>query len=362
MLHTEVVDATRSADCAESLDGFAHPEEVLVDVSLQELLAQATRVAPRNIPVLVTGETGVGKEVFVRRFHELTGRRGPLQVVNCAALPPELSESLLFGHERGAFTSASRGTVGLIAKAHQGTLFLDEIGELPARGQAALLRVLQEGHLLPVGSTCERAVDVRMVAATHCDLDAMTAAGSFRSDLLYRLNAVVFRVPPLRERREEIPELARLFVRLATSEWAMRDVTLTAPAIEKLQAHSWPGNIRELRHVMRRTVALLDSQTAIDVAHLPPLVGRGASSDADVSRYPSAHDQLGSIPLRQLVQNYEAGLIAQALRDSGGNVTLAAQLLRLPVRTLSYKLRLHAVQAHAGRPRGYMGQLQTLER
>jgi two-component system response regulator AtoC len=241
--------------CAGSDARLVAEGGVVVGASLEELLRQSVRVAPRKIPVLVTGETGVGKEVFVRRFHELAARSGPLQVVNCAALPPDLSESMLFGHERGAFTSAERAAVGLVAKADKGTLFLDEIGELPARGQAALLRVLQEGRILPVGSTCERAVDVRIVAATHRDLDAMVAEGSFRSDLLYRLNAVVFHIPALRERRHEIAGLARLFLRLAVSEWNMHEVRLSAAALERLQAYSWPGNVRQLGHLMRRMVA-----------------------------------------------------------------------------------------------------------
>ncbi len=334
----------------------AAPERVVVQSPrMRAVFDEIARVAPSALPVLAIGETGTGKELVARAVHERSPRKDkPFRSVNCGAIPQSLVEGTLFGHERGAFTSADRTTKGLFEQAHGGTLFLDEIGELPAAAQAALLRVLESKRLMRVGGDRELEVDVRLVAATHRDLEAMAAEGTFRSDLLYRLNTVVVTLPPLRERREEIDALVATFVAEAnkTSARSVSGVDDTARAA--LHAYGWPGNVRELKNVIDRAVVIA-RRDRIGLDDLPERVrsaeGTGASlaprgvdeAPADDDAPPPAVRLGAGIDFRERVKEqtraYETELILAALTESGGNQTEAAKLLGMPVRTFTHKLK-----------------------
>jgi serine/threonine-protein kinase PknK len=285
--------------------------------ALKRALGRLDAAIDGDLPVLLVGETGAGKEVFARALHEVGRRAGRLLVtVNCGAIPDALFEAELFGHARGSFTGADRARPGLFARADKGTLFLDEIGELPLLRQAALLRALQERCFRPVGSDEEIPLDVRIVAATNKDLERAVAEGAFRKDLLYRLNAVEIRIPPLRERAEDIPELARAFLARAGSSARLAPAVLAA-----LGVYAWPGNVRELEHVMQR-LALLRAG-AIDLAHLPRQIrGAWATSPANVGGRVRAD-------LRPRAPEDEREEVARALAANGGNISRAAVSLGL---------------------------------
>ncbi len=306
-----------------------------------DLLVQ--RIAPKRIPVLVLGETGTGKELIARELHERSGRRGPLRVVNSAAIPESLIESTLFGHVRGAFTGAERDQPGVFVQAHRGTLFIDEVGELSAAAQAALLRTLDTSRLCAVGSQQEVSVDVRVVAATHRDLAAMTERGTFRLDLFHRLNAMVLQVPPLRDRREEIPALAELFWRQLGSSEAPKP-RFSREALERMLAYDWPGNVRELRNVIERALAISDGEE-IGVEDLPAHVGAAPRQERTIAlaappltAAPIQTDQ--TIDLRSSVRAHEASVINEALRRAHGNRRRAALLLQVPLRTFERKMKM----------------------
>ena len=311
--------------------------------AMLELGRTVERLASRRISVLITGETGTGKELIARELHERGERRaGPFKVVNCGAIPAQLIESVLFGHVRGAFTGAHRDHPGAFLQAHGGTIFLDEVGELSADAQAALLRVLDTQRICAVGALQEQSVDVRVVAATHRDLRQMAEVGSFRLDLYHRLNAMVLQLPPLRERLEELAPLAEHFIRQLCGP-ERPPPRLSPAALACLRAHPWPGNVRELRNVIERALALTDG-ALIEPTDLPrALQLRAAEPAAPPS--PAAPAPVGSehrhgIDLRESLRLHEAELIREALRRTSGNQRRAAQLLRLPLRTLERKLRL----------------------
>ncbi len=294
--------------------------------SLRKIHDDLRRIAPRPISVLLRGETGTGKEVLAREIHRLSKRTGPLVAVNTAALPEALIESELFGHERGAFSGAQAAKAGLLETADKGTLFLDEIGELPLPLQAKLLRVLEEQTVRRVGANSERKVDLRVVSATHQDLEALAREKKFRQDLLFRLNGALIEIPPLRERRGEVESLA---AHLLTELSGGGPTTPLAPAaLEALNSYSWPGNVRELKQVLSRALAFAD-QGVIEVAHLPASVTQGAAEKA-------ADRSAGD--MRSSVRDFERERIEAALREAGGNRTRAAEILGLPRRTLVYKL------------------------
>ena len=232
---------------------------------LQNDFTALTQMVLAQLPVLILGETGTGKEVLARALHRLTGRAGALIAVNCGALPPSLVERELFGHVRGAFSGATADHPGLIRAAHGGTLLLDEVGELPATGQTALLRVLQERAVTPIGAQRPQPVDFTLISATHRPLDELVAAGSFRADLLARLAGFRLTLPPLRER---IDDLALLLRSLLVAH-RRTDATFTPAAAEAMMAYSWPRNVRELEHALRAALALA-TDGAVDLAHLPP--------------------------------------------------------------------------------------------
>ncbi|MFO8155963.1 MAG: sigma-54-dependent transcriptional regulator [Pseudomonadota bacterium] len=230
--------------------------------AMQTVFDRIRRVAPTDTTVLVLGESGTGKELVARAIHEQSPRRqGPLINVNCAAIPSGLIESELFGHEKGAFTGADSRHHGLVEAAEGGSLFLDEIGELPLEAQARLLRVLQAGEVRRVGANQARHVDVRLLAATHRDLQSLVAAGDFREDLYYRLHVMEIRLPPLRERGDDVPALARELLDRSCHRLNRPPMTLTDSALATIAAHPWPGNVRELENTLERAVILADGQT-----------------------------------------------------------------------------------------------------
>lgn len=310
-----------------------------------ELASLVERLAPRKISVLVLGETGTGKELIARELHEKSDRKdGPLQVVNCGAIPEPLTASVLFGHVRGAFTGADRDHQGVFGRAHGGTVFLDEVGELSSEAQAALLRVLDTQRVCPIGGRQEQPVDVRVIAATHRNLGEMVERGSFRLDLYHRLNSVVLQLPSLRERKEEILPLAEHFI----EHFAGRaDLRLSHGASARLLAYAWPGNVRELRNVVERAVALCDGESICErdlplhvchrLAHAPEPQLRAAAA-------PSGASEVGTIGLREALRQQEIALIEAALRSTQGNQKRAACLLQLPLRTFERKLSVLSIR------------------
>jgi two-component system response regulator PilR (NtrC family) len=297
------------------------------------------KVAATKTTVLITGESGTGKELVARALHEKSERAAkPFMVVNCGALPEALMESELFGHEKGAFTGAQRQTPGIFREAEGGTLLLDEVGELPASLQVKLLRVLQERRVRPVGGSAEVPVDLRVLAATNRDVEADVRAGKFRQDLYYRLNVIRIQVPPLRERREDIPILAERFVLRFAGELGKQVRGLEADAIRALEAYAFPGNIRELENMMERAVALASS-TAIGLGDLPAEVsGLSASPAPLLARLPAEGCALDSV-----LGEVERRLILQALERTGGGRKSAAKLLGISFRSLRYRLEKHAM-------------------
>ena len=300
-----------------------------------ELLELMERTAAYKSTVLITGESGTGKEVFARAIHAQSPRRdAPFVAVNCGAIPENLLESELFGHVKGAFTGASRGRRGLFLEAHHGTLFLDEIAELPPSLQVKLLRAIQEEEIRPVGESKTHQVDVRVLAATARNLEAEIEAGRFREDLFYRLNVVRLEVPPLRERREDIPLLVDHFlghfrVKLGKSVRRVSD-----EALESLVGYAWPGNVRELENMIERAVILSDGET-LERTALPASL-ESSRSEADSGTGSEAPIDFS---MKRARQRCEADLIRRALRETDGNRTHAAKLLEISHRALLYKIK-----------------------
>lgn len=322
-------------------------ERTLVGESaaLQRVVDAVRTAAPTRATVLLEGESGTGKELIARMVHDMGGRSDEAFVsVNCAALPEHLVESMLFGHEKGAFTGATRRTEGAFERAHRGTLLLDEVSEMRLDLQAKLLRALQEQEFERVGGTTPIRVDVRVVATTNRDLMAEVDAGNFRADLFYRLNVLPIRVPPLRERREDIPALVTHFATRSARELDRPAPVVDREALEVLHAHDWPGNVRELGHAIERAVIFAaDGRISADSLQLG-----GQRSNRDTT--PSATGALGEggrgddgapgvVRLESLdVADAEAALIEAALDRTGGNRTQAAKLLGISIRTLRNKL------------------------
>jgi len=309
---------------------------------------QIARVAATDVTVLIIGETGTGKELVARAIHKSSSRAAKAFVaVNCAGLAESLLESELFGHERGAFTGADRAREGLFEAAHQGTLFLDEIGELSAAAQAKLLRVLTDGEVLRVGSSRPRKVDVRVLAATHRDLEARVRDNLFREDLFYRLAIFPITIPPLRQRRDDIPELAELFLQRAASDLKLPRRTLSSKALPVLKSYDFPGNVRELRNVIERACILANAEEIGEeaFANLAPLrQASGAGPEKDQDWVASLPD---SIDLRELLSSIEKKLIERALTAANGAQAEAARRLGLSRSDLSYKLGKYELKVAA---------------
>jgi DNA-binding NtrC family response regulator len=299
--------------------------------AIQKVLARLDKVAAGTATVLVRGESGTGKELVARAIHDRSPRaKGPFVAVQLGALPEALLESELFGYEKGAFTGAAARKPGRIELADGGTLFLDEIGDVPLPVQVKLLRVLQERQLARLGSVRPLKVDVRVVSATHRDLEAMVAAGQFREDLLYRLNVVPIVLPPLRERGDDIAPLARHFLALFMRENARPGLSITPEAVTLLGAQPWPGNVRELANVIERLVVLCDGPV-IDVSDV----------ERELHTAPAVAPVQASLDARRL--SAERAALKEALERCAGNRTQAARILGVSRRTLYYKLNEHGL-------------------
>jgi len=296
-------------------------------------------VGPRRATVLITGETGSGKEVAARALHLAGPRaRAAFVAVNCTALPENLLESELFGHVRGAFTGAVQGRIGRFEQAQGGTLLLDEIGDLPLELQAKLLRVLQEREFQRLGSSETVRVDVRVVAATNCDLEQQIEQGRFREDLFYRLNVVPIRMPPLRHRRGDIPVLARYFLEKVCRGEGLSLKSISSQAAERLAAFSWPGNVRQLENALEMAVALSGERPVLDTCDFPLVSGASVGAQSVIAGPTIALPDSGMDYERTLAR-IERSILEQALRKTGGNKKAAAQMLGLKRTTLCAKVR-----------------------
>ena len=301
------------------------------------------KVAETDATVLVRGESGTGKELVARELHERSThrRRGSFVAVNCAALPSELIESELFGHEKGAFTGAATRRRGKFEQADGGTLFLDEIGDMSSTVQAKLLRALEERRIERLGGSESIPVDVRIVSATHRPLEQEIERGNFRADLFYRLQVVTVEIAPLRERKEDIPSLAEAFARQATERYGVPTRTISAAALRRLIEYPWPGNVRELRNTMERAMILAEGDE-LKVGDLPDEINGGARAEKTKDAPPSEGDAL-FVPFtsdfREDRREFERRYIARCLEESGGNVTKAAAVLGMHRQSLQHKLR-----------------------
>jgi two-component system response regulator AtoC len=299
--------------------------------SMTRVLEVAARVARHASPVLITGETGTGKELVARLIHRESGREGAFVPVNCGAVPETLLESEFFGYVRGAFTGADRDREGLFEAATGGTLLLDEVGELPGSLQVKLLRALQEGEVRRIGSHEVVRVDARVVSATNRDLEAEVGKGAFREDLYYRLAVIPIHLPPLRMRTEEIPELAAHLLDRHQRRLGVEVDGIASEAMELLLAYSWPGNIRELENVLERALVLCD-HARLEAGDLPERVRRPETP-------PLPGDDPDDLSVKRQAAELERRLIRRALERTGGNRTQAAELLELSPRALRYKIR-----------------------
>ncbi|MCH8685256.1 nitrogen regulation protein NR(I) [Pedomonas mirosovicensis] len=355
------IERIRSGRATARREAEQQPEDELPMIGrsavMQEVYRTMARVIPTDLTVMILGESGTGKELVARALHELGSRRnGPFVAVNMAAIPRELIESELFGHERGAFTGASNRSIGRFEQAQGGTLFLDEIGDMPIDAQTRLLRVLQEGEYTLVGGQKAKRADVRIISATNKDLRKLIEAGRFREDLYYRLNVVPVRLPPLRLRADDIPELARHFLDMAHRE-GLPLRTLDKSAVDWLRQYSWPGNVRELENLMRRLAALARDDVitagAIEVElkeslaepeqfQSVPQAGQGLAESVEqhLARYFATFGQ--DLPpdglYDRIIQEVERPLLLMSLAATRGNQIRAAKLLGLNRNTLRKKL------------------------
>jgi DNA-binding NtrC family response regulator len=302
---------------------FGKHEIVWKGEAMRRVMAQLERVAASEARVCIFGETGTGKELVARTIHERSPRAtGPFVTLNCAAVPAELIESELFGHEKGSFTGASGRHVGKFEQAHQGTILLDEIGDMPLNMQAKLLRVLEEGEVERIGGDKPVAVNVRVVVATHRDLEARVREEKFRQDLFHRIHVFPLQLPPLRERRDDIPALLEHFAAQVSAQNGWKPVPFSTDALEALQSHTWPGNVRELRNLVERLM-LLATEGQVDLATVQMALPKTASQ---ASASPGA---MGSGALADRVQWFEREVILSELKRSHQNMSLAAKTLGL---------------------------------
>jgi two-component system response regulator AtoC len=308
---------------------------VFRSAAMREVLSTVEKVAPYKSTVLITGESGTGKELVARALHHASPRaRAPFVAVNCGAIPATLLESELFGHVKGAFTDAVRTKRGLFEEAHGGTLFLDEIGELPRPLQVKLLRVLQEESIRRVGDTREIPVDARIVAATARSLTREVQAGRFREDLFYRLNVVHIVLPPLRDRREDIPVLVEAFLRKSNKRLGTRVRGVAPEALERLLEYEWPGNVRELENLVERALVLSDGDV-LGLKELPEKVRKVQQAPLTLPG--------DDLSLKRASRALEESYIRKALERTGGNRTRAAEILEISPRALLYKLKEYGI-------------------
>lgn len=338
---------TRNALLASALEAAAVRYGIIGHSNvLLQAIGELERVSNAKASVLLLGESGTGKELFARALHLSSQRRhAPFIKVNCAAIPETLFESELFGHQRGAFTGATAERAGWFEQADGGTIFLDEIGDLPLVMQTKLLRTLQEGTVVRLGGQREIKINVRIVVATHCDLETEVAQGRFRSDLFYRLNVIPIRLPSLRERREDIRSLVTHFLN-RTNQINQRNVYLVEDALMLLENYSWPGNIRELGNVIERMVLLTDSAlvNAAELRRFMPAAqgavpARSPANPPTLVTSSSVPPSQGSVRDYQPAQSHTSAQLLQALQDQGGNQSRAAQALKLTARQFGYRLK-----------------------
>lgn len=304
-------------------------------VAMKEVYDMVERIAHTESTILITGETGTGKELIARAIHD-NGQRAEqrLYALHCAAIPEELLESELFGHEKGAFTGAVNHKIGVFEAANGGTLFLDEIGEMRLSAQVRLLRVLQEKEFIRVGATTPQKTDVRLIAATNRKLSEEVQEGRFREDLFYRLNVIEIQMPPLRQRRDDIPLLIEHFLEKFGSQH-----TISNDVLDKLIQHSWPGNVRELENVIERAVALARSNT-IEIADLPPALKSG-----EATAIIRSGDSYGHLSLRDARDLFEQKYIAELLTQTKGNITHAAKMAGIAWQNFHQKLKKYDIDA-----------------
>ena len=318
-------------------------ESVLVGHSapMVRLREEVARAAPTTATVLVMGESGTGKELVAREIHK--GSRvasGPFVQVNCAAIPEELIESELFGHEKGSFTGAVRRQTGKFVEADGGTIFLDEVGDMSARAQAKVLRVLEAGEVEPVGAARVRQVNVRVIAATNRDLTESIRDGRFREDLYFRLNVLPVRTPPLRERTEDVPELVEHFTRLYSQRDNLKPRRFGPSALNVLKVRSWPGNVRELKNLIERVLIMTDADS-IEAKDLPP--------EARVSPTEISERGLQLATLSQFKEYAEREFLVAKLRENGWNISRTAEVIRTPRSNLYKKIDHHKISREADR-------------
>ena len=338
ILVKNAIDAKRLRQENRDLKKQLMPRNVIVgeSVPMKALRQQIQLMAPTNGRVLIFGESGTGKELVAQAIHAQSLRKGETFVeVNCAAIPEDLIESELFGHEKSSFPGATTDKEGRFQKADGGTLFLDEVGDMSLKTQSKLLRTLDEQRFTPVGSDEDITVDVRVIASTNKDLEEEILRGNFREDLFYRLNVIPFSVPPLRERKEDIPLLARYFLKEFSAAYGRRPREISDDAVETLMRYAWPGNVRELRNVIERIVIMNPTTTRFDRKHLPPLVHRDGSrrTAADFST------------LHQARAAYERDYILKKLDENHGNVSRTAEVLGLERSHLYRKMKTLGIAA-----------------
>lgn len=337
----DLTSASSTAAVAHRLKQASFAGVISSCPEMQRVFAMVEKVARTNSTVLVLGESGTGKELIARAIHRLSARSGRMVPVNCGAIPEDILESELFGHEKGSFTGAIQSRIGRFQMAEGGTIFLDEIGEMSPKLQVKLLRVLQERKVEPVGSTRTVDVDVRVIAATNKDLRAEVRAGRFREDLYYRLQVVPIILNPLRTRGDDVMTLVRHFLQRNCEQLGRPMLSLSRDAEHALKSYSWPGNVRELENLVER-VAIMTEGNIIDMRDLPEYIG--ASSEAGQSqscRVLEIPDELPSdgLDFNSMVEGLETKLITMALRKTNGNKKAAARLLKLNRTTLVEKIK-----------------------
>jgi len=338
------LDQTRLADENRSLKRAVEARHQMVgeSPSLRQIWDSIKRAAPTNATVLLLGESGVGKELVARAIHRNSLRsRERFVQVNCAAIPEELIESELFGHEKGSFTGATEKQIGKFEQADRGTIFLDEVGDMSAKTQAKVLRVLQEGEVERLGSARTIKVDVRVIAATNKDLEAEIEKGNFREDLYFRLSVIPIRVAPLRDRREDIPVLVRHFVDVFSRETNRRPQRFTAAALDYLQKARWKGNVRELKNTVERLLIMtpgdaIDVDDLREVVRMDPPKPAGGSNGSDAEK-----ERPGT--LREFKESAEREFLVQKLRENGWNISKTAEVIGTPRSNLYKKLEQYAI-------------------
>lgn len=315
--------------------------------AMEDLQQQIAVVGPTNGWVLITGENGTGKELVARAIHRLSKRaEKPFVDVNCAAIPENLIESELLGHEKGAFTGATGRKKGKFEQAHEGTIFLDEIGDMSLNTQAKILRVLQEQSLSRLGSSKTISIDVRVIAATNKNLEAEIAQGNFREDLYYRLSVIPMHVPPLRERKDDIPLLAEQFMSHYTLEKGEPDKKLAPELMPVLQRYNWPGNVRELKNLMER-LAIMSRRNEISPSDLPEYItGPGKTSDKGTPSTHSSADRFYTDHLSEAVSRFEKYYLTEKLKEFDGNISRTATHIGITRRNLHRKIKALAINSH----------------